>query len=247
MLPYLGAEAARKGLEGGEHEATLLGELVLDELLHRLPQPGRELRQRGGGNRRHPHRHARRLEHRRRRIPGRRRVRRRRLGDERRGLGGGPRIPEQCRAVLPAILQQVQLVEDARHVHRAHGLRQYADRAERAGLAHVQLAFLRGVHHEGDGRGLRIALDRLHGLEPVHAGHEVIHEDHVGTVLLQVLEGLLRGFSRIDRQPVLLEHAAQDHPGRARVIHDQGAFARRHSSYPLEGGPEAVMRTGFLP
>ena len=28
--------------------------------------------------------------------------------DERRGLGGGRRIPEQRRAVLPAILQQVQ-------------------------------------------------------------------------------------------------------------------------------------------
>ena len=44
--------------------------------------------------------------------------------------------------------------------------------AERARLADVQLAFLRGVHNDRDHRGVRIALDRLDGLEAVHAWHQ---------------------------------------------------------------------------
>ena len=86
--------------------------------------------------------------------------------------------------------------------------------AERARLAHVQLAFLRGVHHQRDGGGLGVGLDGLHGLEAVHAGHEVIHEDHVGPLLVQVLERLFGRFGGVHRHAVLLEHAAQDHPRR---------------------------------
>ena len=44
--------------------------------------------------------------------------------------------------------------------------------APSARLADVQLAFLRGVHNDRDHRGVGIALDRLDGLEAVHAGHQ---------------------------------------------------------------------------
>ena len=143
---------------------------------------------------------------------------------------------EQRRTMLAPVRQEVQLVEHARDIDGPDGLWQHTDGAKRARLAHVQLAFLRGVHHERNRRGLRIALDRLYRLEPVHAGHQVIHEDHVGTALRQVLERLLGGFRRVDRHPVMLEHPAQDHPRRARVVHDQGALAHHHSFYPWRDG-----------
>jgi hypothetical protein len=63
---------------------------------------------------------------------------------------------EQGRALCPAVGQQVQLVKNPRDVDGAHRLRQHADRAQRARLAEVQLAFLRRVHHHRDGGGARV-------------------------------------------------------------------------------------------
>ena len=90
-----------------------------------------------------------------------------------------------------------------------------ADRAEGTRLADVQLAFLRGVHHQRDGRGQRVSLDGLHGLEPIHARHQVIHEDDVGSAPLQVFECLLSRLGRIHGHALLFEHPAQDDSGRS--------------------------------
>jgi len=54
--------------------------------------------------------------------------------------------------------------------------------AERARLAEVELTFLRGEHHDRDGRGARIVLDRLHRLEAVHARHLHVQQDQVRRV-----------------------------------------------------------------
>jgi hypothetical protein len=115
----------------------------------------------------------------------------------------------------PPIRQQVELVQDPRHVDWPHRLRQHADCAEGARLADVELAFLRGVHHQRDGRGQRVGLDGLHGLEPIHARHQVIHEDDVGSAPLQVLKRLLGRLGRIHGQALLFEHPAQDDSGRS--------------------------------
>ena len=127
----------------------------------------------------------------------------------------------ECRlGQVAPIGQQVQLVENFRHVHRPHLFRQNAHGAECARLPDVQLAFLRGVHHDGNHRGLRVALDRLDRLQAVHPRHEMIHEDGVGAVMLEIFDRLLGRFGHVDFDVVLLEHAAQDDASRFGIIDD---------------------------
>jgi hypothetical protein len=114
----------------------------------------------------------------------------------------------------------MQFVQDLRDVDRAYLLGQHPHRTEGARLPHVQLTLLRGVHHDGNGRRLRIPLDRLHRLQPIHAGHEMVHENRVGPVVIQILDGLLGRLRHVDFDVVLLEHAAQDDACRLRVVDD---------------------------
>ena len=106
-----------------------------------------------------------------------------------------------------AIGDQAQLIEHLGDVGLLDLLGQDAFGAERAGLAEIQVPFLRGVHEDGDGRGARIVLDGLHGLEAVHARHHVIHEDHVGLVAREVVDGGFRGIRGIHRDLVSLENS----------------------------------------
>ena len=110
----------------------------------------------------------------------------------------------------PVLAQQPQLLERAADVGGPGLLRQYAHRAERARLAQVQLAFLRGVHHHRDRGGARIVLDRGQRLEAVHARHQVIQEDDVRALADQVLDGLLGGCRAVDLQVIALEDAGQE-------------------------------------
>ena len=114
----------------------------------------------------------------------------------------------------------MQFVQNLRHIDGPHLLRQHAHGAQRARLTDVQLSLLRGVHHDGDHRRLRIALDGLHRLQAVHAGHEMIHENRVRAIALQIFNGLFGGLGHVDFDIVLLEHAAQDDAGRLRVVDD---------------------------
>jgi hypothetical protein len=119
----------------------------------------------------------------------------------------------------------MQLVEHGRDLGRFDLLRQHADRAEGARLPEIELTFLRGVHHDRDGRGARIVLDRLHGLETVHARHQVIHEDHVGARAREVVDRLFGGFGAVDLELVLFEDAREKGARRAGVVDDQCTLA----------------------
>ena len=88
-------------------------------------------------------------------------------------------------------------------------LRQNTDSTERACLADIQVTFLGGVHHDRNGGGCRITLDRLHSLQAIHAGHHVVHENDAGGFVNQVVESLLRGFDGVDMQVVFFQHAFQ--------------------------------------
>ena len=126
---------------------------------------------------------------------------------------------------------QVQLVQHLGYVGRLDLLRQHAHRAERAHLTQIQLALLGGVHHDGDGGGARVALDGLHGLQAVHARHEVIHEDHVRVVAAQVLDGRLGALRGIDVDVVLLQGPGEEHARGLRIVHDQRPFCA-HAPLP---------------
>ena len=85
----------------------------------------------------------------------------------------------------------MQFVQHFGYIDRANLLRQYAHRPQRARLPDIQLALLRGVHHDRDHGGLRIALDRLNGLQAIHTGHEMIHENRVRPMPRQIIDRLL--------------------------------------------------------
>jgi hypothetical protein len=108
-----------------------------------------------------------------------------------------------------AVRDQMQLEEHLGHVRRLDLLGQHAHRPERARLAEIQLTFLRGVHHDGDGGGARIVLDVLHGLQAIHSRHLVIHEDHVGTVAAQVLDGRFRALRGVNVDVVPFQGTGQ--------------------------------------
>ena len=134
--------------------------------------------------------------------------------------------------VAAAIADQPQLEQHLRDVGLLDLLRQHALGAERARLTQIQIAFLRGVHEDGDGRGARIVLDGLHGLEAVHARHHVIHEDDVGLVAREVFDGRFGGFGGIDRDFVAFEDARQKRARRFGIVHDQGSLGRHQFTLP---------------
>ena len=140
------------------------------------------------------------------------------------------RIPEWLAAA--AFRQQSQLVQHLRHIRLPDLLRHDADGAERARLAEVQLTLLRGVHHDRDGRGDRIVLDGLDGLQAVHAGHLVIHEDHVRTMVGQEFDGGLGALDRLDLDGMLHEDAGEKKARRLGVVDDQGALCPHACSLP---------------
>ena len=131
---------------------------------------------------------------------------------------------------VAAIRYQAQLEEHLGDVGLLDLLGQHAFGAERTRLAEVQVAFLRGVHEDGNGRGARIVLDRLHGLEAVHARHHVIHEDHVGPIAGEVFDGGFGGFGGVHRDFVTLENARQKRACGLRIVHDQGSLGRHQLS-----------------
>ncbi len=96
--------------------------------------------------------------------------------------------------------------------------------APRARLAHINLAFLGGVHHYRDGGGTRIGLDLGDRFEPVHARHGVIHEDHVHHVLLEELQAFFAGFCKFHAQAMLFQHDLHRHAGGAGVVDDERAL-----------------------
>jgi hypothetical protein len=108
------------------------------------------------------------------------------------GLRGTADGLERGRLAVAPVRQEPELVKRLRDVDRADRLGQHADGARGARLAAVDLAFLRGVHHDRDVGEPGIGLDLAHRLQAVHARHEVVHEDHVRPAVLQVLERGLR-------------------------------------------------------
>ena len=118
----------------------------------------------------------------------------------------------------------MKLVQHLRDVDGSHLFGQHAHRTQRASLTDVQLSLLGGVHHDGDHGRVGIALDRLDGLQAVHPGHLVIHENRIGPVARQVVDRLFGGLGHVDFDVVFLEHAAQDHTGGFGVVHDECAF-----------------------
>jgi hypothetical protein len=111
-------------------------------------------------------------------------------------------------------------------------LGQDTDGTQCARLADIQVALLGGIHHDRDGGSVRIALDGLNGLEPVHARHHVIHEDHIRGVLFQVIERSLRRIQRSDREAVFLQHALERFARCSRVIYHQGETFFHGLAYP---------------
>ena len=105
-----------------------------------------------------------------------------------------------------------------------HLLRQDFHRAESAGLADVDLPFLGGVHHDGNGGRFRIALDGRDRFETIHAGHGVVHEDDVDGVVLDEVERFFAGKGLVDLQVVLLEQLFQRKPRGFRIVDDQRTF-----------------------
>jgi hypothetical protein len=104
-------------------------------------------------------------------------------------------------------------------------------------LAHVQLSFLRGVHHDRNHRSVGIALDGVNGLKAVHPGHQVIEEDHVGARVLQVFERFFCGLRRVYLHLVTFQDAAEDDASRARIINDEGTLGV-HCCAISVGGPD---------
>jgi hypothetical protein len=158
------------------------------------------------------------------------------------------RLQRRLGQVAP-IRQEVQFVEHLRDVDRPHLLGQHTHGAERARLTHVQFPLLRCVHHDGNHCGVGIALDGLHRLQAVHAGHLVIHEDGVGPVTGEIIERLLGGFGHVDFDVVFLEHAAQDHAGGFGIVHHECAFTGHRtivtqSARPQHGGPGRTRHRG---
>ena len=52
-----------------------------------------------------------------------------------------------------------------------------------------------------------------HGLQPIHAGHQMVHEDGVGPIVPEVLDGLFGRLGHVDFDVVFFEHAAQNNAG----------------------------------
>ena len=75
-----------------------------------------------------------------------------------------------------------------------------------------------------------IVLDRLHGLKTVHARHHVIHEDHVGAIASQVVDGGFRRLGGVYRDFVTFENARQERACGLRIVHDQGSLGRHQLS-----------------
>ncbi len=108
----------------------------------------------------------------------------------------------------------MQCIQDFRHFHRVDLLWKHSDSAESARLANVELALLRGVHHHRN-RGRRgVFFDRFQRLETIHPRHQMIHENDVRSRVPKVLQRLLPGGSRIDRERLLGQHAAEHESGR---------------------------------
>ena len=174
----------------------------------------------------------------------------RRLADCRRRRGHASRGRtdrfERRRLFVAAIGQELELVERLGDVDRPDGFRQHADRAGCARLPAVDLALLGGVHHDRDRGELGLRLDLANGLEPVHARHQVIHEDHVRAAVLEVFEGGFRGIGRVHEDPVALEHAREDDPCGLGIVDDQRSLARHHSALrPLRRSVAQAVRAGM--
>ena len=136
------------------------------------------------------------------------------------------RVREGSLFARPAIGYQAQLVEHLGDVGLLDLLGQHAFGAERARLAEVEVPFLRGVHEDGNGRGARIVLDRLHGLEAIHARHHVVHENDVGAHAREVVDGGFRGFGRVHRDFVTFKDSRQKRACGLRIVHDQSSLGR---------------------
>ena len=100
---------------------------------------------------------------------------------------------------------------------------------------------------EGLTRGDASALEEYAPIHAItYAGSVVVGPTFVVLTVLKQL-GIHDALALVHRQSVLLEHAAQDHACRPRVVHDQGTLARRHSPFPPGGRQKTATSTGFLP
>ncbi len=111
------------------------------------------------------------------------------------------------------IIHQPDTSQGFVQLRRCDGFGQYANGAQCARLAKVEVTAFGGIHHHRDGGGLRVILDGAHGFETVHAGHHVVHEDDVGAVAGEELQRTRSGFNGIDEDIVFFQHAAQYQSG----------------------------------
>ncbi len=149
---------------------------------------------------------------------------------------------------------QVQRAQNRRNLDGLERLWQHAERTERARLADVELAFLRGVHHHRNRRGGRVLLDRLERLEAVDARHVVVEEDDVGAAVLEVVQRDLGGFSHVRGHAVVREEPAQHGSRETRVVDYQRSLhqlpaalrggGRRPSARP---GPQRLSKGACAP
>ena len=89
---------------------------------------------------------------------------------------------------------------------------------------------------------LGIRLDLAHGLQAVHARHQVIHEDHVGPAVLEVVERRFRRVGGIHEDPVALEHPREHDPSGPGIVDDQRSLARDHSALLADGSLSQAVR-----
>ena len=148
----------------------------------------------------------------------------RRDGSSRRGA---------CRSALPDARDQVVVLE--RLLDEIHGAPLH--RSDRHGHAV-------GCREEHDGQGRAAAQQLLLQLEPRHAGHQHVEQQHARAGEVAVVEQRLARREGLDLESRGLEQAMQRGAHRIVVVHDEHARRWRRLGHDLESGGGALAPLG---
>ena len=77
----------------------------------------------------------------------------------------------------------------AQHINRASGVR----------FISIRGFILGGVHRYRDGRGFRRLLDATQCHQPVHARHGMVHKNHIGSLVAEIVKCRLARIDGIHR------------------------------------------------
>ena len=144
--------------------------------------------------------------------------------------------------LIVLLIDEIELLQDERNIAGFDLLGQYARSTQRARLTQIQLAFLRGVHEDGNTGGKRIGLDGLHRLETIHARHQMVHKDDVRPLPLELRDGGFGGIGGIDFQAVFIQQARQESASRAGIIDDEGALGSHAATARTSGRQSLTQR-----